>query len=95
MLITNEKLSDNLYKKFWIFYKYLHVVSCSSDTPVFVQVQQRWRRLYFGICMGNGFRASYEMAQMKKTPQQCQNLTGLLDVFKSKLVSLQQFLATF
>ncbi|XP_065051656.1 rab3 GTPase-activating protein catalytic subunit-like [Rhopilema esculentum] len=57
----------------------------NCDTPVFVQVQQRWRRLYFGICMGNGFRVSYEMAHMKKTPQQCQNLTGLLDVFKSKL----------
>ena len=54
---------------------------------MFVQVQQRWRRLFFGILLGNGFRTSFEMAHMRKTPPQCQNLFGLLDVFKSKLVS--------
>ena len=54
---------------------------------MFVQVQQRWRRLFFGICMGNGFHASYEMAHLKNTPPQCQNISGLVDVFKSKLVS--------
>ena len=37
--------------------------------------------------MGNGFTTSYEMAHLKSTPPQCQNISGLLDVFKAKLVS--------
>ena len=60
-----------------------------SEIPMFIQVQQRWRRLFFGICMGNGFHASYQMAHLKSTPPQCQNISGLLDVFKAKLVSYE------
>ena len=41
--------------------------------------------------MGNGFHASYEMAHLKSAPPQCQNISGLLDIFKEKLVSSEKF----
>ncbi|KAK6194420.1 hypothetical protein SNE40_000056 [Patella caerulea] len=53
--------------------------------PVYVQVQQRWRKLYSGTAIVPGASVEFEMAHLKKIPQQYNHLAGLLDVFKSKL----------
>lgn len=57
-----------------------------SQVPFFVQFHSKWRRLFAGISEYPGFRTSFEMVQLKNTPQQCANLTSLLNVFKSKIV---------
>uniref|UniRef100_A0A8C4QM23 Rab3 GTPase-activating protein catalytic subunit n=1 Tax=Eptatretus burgeri TaxID=7764 RepID=A0A8C4QM23_EPTBU len=55
------------------------------QVPVFVQVQQKWRRMYVGQCEGPGVRTDFEMVHLRKAPAHYGHLSGLLDVFKSKI----------
>lgn len=55
---------------------------------MFVQVQQKWRRLYAGECQGPGVRTDFEMVHLRRVPSQYTRLSGLLDIFKSKIVSV-------
>lgn len=58
-----------------------------SQVPLFVQIHHKWRRLYVGECQGPGVRTDFEMVHLRKVPNQYTHLSGLLDVFKSKIVS--------
>ena len=58
----------------------------SSTVPVFVQIHQKWRRLYQGTSVLSGSNLEFGMVQLKRAPAQYNHLAGLLDVFKSKLV---------
>ncbi len=58
-----------------------------SQVPMFVQTQQKWRRMYAGECQGPGVRTDFEMVHLRKVPSQYNHLSGLLDIFKSKIVS--------
>ncbi|RDD41035.1 Rab3 GTPase-activating protein catalytic subunit [Trichoplax sp. H2] len=64
---------------------------CLSNTkcelPIFLQLQQLRRRLYVGLCLNRNFRANFEMVQLNNTPSQYRHLSGLIDIFKSKLCS--------
>ncbi|XP_014777563.1 rab3 GTPase-activating protein catalytic subunit [Octopus bimaculoides] len=53
--------------------------------PMFVQIQQKWRRLYLGTSVLPNATISFDMAHLKKLPMQYNHLAGLLDVFKSEL----------
>ncbi|XP_052812233.1 rab3 GTPase-activating protein catalytic subunit-like isoform X2 [Mya arenaria] len=53
--------------------------------PVFVQIHQKWRRLYQGTCILPGSSVEFGMVHLKRTPPQYNHLAGLLDVFKAKL----------
>ncbi|XP_063789852.1 rab3 GTPase-activating protein catalytic subunit isoform X2 [Pseudophryne corroboree] len=55
------------------------------QVPVFVQVHQKWRKLYVGECQGPGVRTDFEMVHLRKVPNQYTHLSGLLDIFKAKL----------
>ena len=68
-----------------ILISFLFVLSC-SQIPMFVQLHNRWRRLYFGQSESPGFRTVFEMAHLKSIPPQYSHLAGLLNVFKAKLV---------
>ncbi|XP_039279363.1 rab3 GTPase-activating protein catalytic subunit [Nilaparvata lugens] len=59
--------------------------NCSCEVPVFIQALEPWRNFYLGLCEGRGIRAEFEMVHLKKIPQDCKHLTGLLNVFKSRL----------
>nr|XP_006816405.1 PREDICTED: rab3 GTPase-activating protein catalytic subunit-like [Saccoglossus kowalevskii] len=61
------------------------ISNTSCQIPVFVQVQQKWRRMYVGQCEGPGMRTSFDMVHLKKIPHQFNHLAGLLGVFKSKI----------
>nr|XP_046232617.1 rab3 GTPase-activating protein catalytic subunit isoform X3 [Scatophagus argus] len=52
---------------------------------MFVQIQQKWRRMYAGECQGPGVRTDFEMVHLRKVPSQYNHLSGLLDIFKSKI----------
>lgn len=56
--------------------------------PIFVQIHQKWRRLYQGTCVLPGSNIEFGMVQLKRTPAQYNHLAGLLDVFKAKLGSM-------
>ncbi|KAM9305112.1 rab3 GTPase-activating protein catalytic subunit isoform 1-T1 [Gastrophryne carolinensis] len=55
------------------------------QVPVFVQIHQKWRKLYVGECQGPGMRTDFEMVHLRKVPNQYTHLSGLLDIFKSKI----------
>ncbi|KAG9462398.1 hypothetical protein GDO78_014201, partial [Eleutherodactylus coqui] len=56
------------------------------QVPLFVQIHQKWRKLYVGECQGPGVRTDFEMVHLRKVPNQYTHLSGLLDIFKSKIV---------
>ncbi|MEE6489090.1 hypothetical protein FKM82_015480 [Ascaphus truei] len=62
----------------------VYVMSC-SQVPLFVQIHQKWRKLYVGECQGPGVRTDFEMVHLRKVPNQYTHLSGLLDIFKSKI----------
>uniref|UniRef100_A0A8C1V5J0 Rab3 GTPase-activating protein catalytic subunit n=1 Tax=Cyprinus carpio TaxID=7962 RepID=A0A8C1V5J0_CYPCA len=53
--------------------------------PLFVQIQQKWRKMYSGECEGPGVRTDFEMVHLRKAPGQHTHLSGLLDIFKNKM----------
>ncbi|XP_063144774.1 rab3 GTPase-activating protein catalytic subunit isoform X1 [Candoia aspera] len=55
------------------------------QVPVFVQIHHKWRKMYVGECQGPGVRTDFEMVHLRKVPSQYSHLSGLLDIFKSKI----------
>ncbi|XP_078084242.1 rab3 GTPase-activating protein catalytic subunit isoform X9 [Mustelus asterias] len=55
------------------------------QVTLFVQIQQKSRRMYVGACEGPGVRTDFEMVHLRKVPNQYNHLSGLLDIFKSKI----------
>ncbi|XP_070803091.1 rab3 GTPase-activating protein catalytic subunit isoform X2 [Pituophis catenifer annectens] len=55
------------------------------QVPVFVQIHHRHRKMYVGECQGPGVRTDFEMVHLRKVPSQYSHLSGLLDIFKSKI----------
>lgn len=58
-----------------------------SQIPVFVQLQQMRQKYFLGVCEGSGIRTSFDMIHLHRTFPQYNHLSGLLSLFKSKLVS--------
>uniref|UniRef100_A0A4W4HI24 Rab3 GTPase-activating protein catalytic subunit n=1 Tax=Electrophorus electricus TaxID=8005 RepID=A0A4W4HI24_ELEEL len=61
------------------------LANTGCQVPVFVQIQQKWRKMYSGECQGPGVRTNFEMVHLRKVPSQYNHLSGLLDVFKGKI----------
>ena len=40
------------------------------------------------MCIGGGFRTSYEMIHLRYTPHECNHVQGMIETFKAKLVSV-------
>ncbi|XP_005093890.1 rab3 GTPase-activating protein catalytic subunit [Aplysia californica] len=57
----------------------------NCSIPVFIQLQQKWRKLFTGTSLVRGGSIEFEMSHLKRLPPQYCHLAGLLDVFKSKL----------
>ena len=63
----------------------LHSLYYSFPVPCFVQVMNRDSQIYNGVGIGGGLRTNYEMIVLKKRPPYCDHLTGLLNLFKTKI----------
>uniref|UniRef100_A0A673AP60 Rab3 GTPase-activating protein catalytic subunit n=1 Tax=Sphaeramia orbicularis TaxID=375764 RepID=A0A673AP60_9TELE len=63
----------------------ISLANSGCQVPMFVQIQQRWRRMFAGECQGPGVRTDFEMVHLRKVPSQYNHLSGLLDIFKSKM----------
>ncbi|KAK0049529.1 rab3 GTPase-activating protein catalytic subunit [Biomphalaria pfeifferi] len=61
------------------------LANCNCSIPVFIQLHQKWRKLFTGTCLVPGASIEFEMSHLRKFPPQFCHLAGLLDVFKSKL----------
>ncbi|XP_037547652.1 rab3 GTPase-activating protein catalytic subunit [Nematolebias whitei] len=63
----------------------ISLANSGCQVPMFVQIQQKWRRIYAGECQGPGVRTNFEIVQLRKASSQYNHLSGLLDIFKSKI----------
>ncbi|XP_053269260.1 LOW QUALITY PROTEIN: rab3 GTPase-activating protein catalytic subunit [Pleuronectes platessa] len=63
----------------------ISLANSGCQVPIFVQIQQKWRRMYAGECQGPGVCTDFEMVHLRKVPSQYNHLSGLLDIFKSKI----------
>ncbi|XP_060949592.1 rab3 GTPase-activating protein catalytic subunit-like [Limanda limanda] len=63
----------------------ISLANSGCQVPIFVQIQQKWRQMYAGECLGPGVRTDFEMVHLWKVPSQYNHLSGLLDIFKSKI----------
>ncbi|XP_041356173.1 rab3 GTPase-activating protein catalytic subunit-like [Gigantopelta aegis] len=82
---VNEKIDSESRSKLLLSSASVALNNTCCTVPVFIQVQQSWRKLYCGTCSLPGASVEFEMVHLKKTPTQYNHLAGLLDVFKSKL----------
>lgn len=55
--------------------------------PLFVQIREKWQHCYLGVYENDDIRTNFEMIHLRKGPQHCQYLAGLLDLFKNKIMS--------
>jgi hypothetical protein len=55
---------------------------------MFVQVNSNMREMYVGICEGSALKTHFQIVHFNYTPPQYSHLSGLLEIFKSKLVNI-------
>ncbi|RZC05011.1 rab3 GTPase-activating protein catalytic subunit [Asbolus verrucosus] len=67
----------------------IYVVSANlkCETPIFVQIREKWQQCYLGVYESDTIRTNLEMVHLKTSPRLCQYLSGLLELFKSKILS--------
>nr|CAD7196420.1 unnamed protein product [Timema douglasi] len=66
---------------------YMAVNNSNCQIPIFVQIHDPWQHFYMGVCESKGVRSEFEMVHLRRTPPHCKYLTGLLNLFKSKIAS--------
>jgi hypothetical protein len=59
----------------------------SSLIPIFVRVHAKQREMFIGICEGTFLKTQFQIIHFNYTPSQYAYLSGLLEIFKSKLGS--------
>ncbi|KAK5646611.1 hypothetical protein RI129_005075 [Pyrocoelia pectoralis] len=65
----------------------LAISNTNCSNPIFVQIREKWQNCYLGVYEDEQVRTNFEMIHLRKVPQHCQYLTGLLDLFKTKIMS--------
>jgi hypothetical protein len=65
----------------------LAINNTGCQIPIFVQVNAIHRDMFIGMCEGSTLRTHFQLVHFNYTPPQYSHLSGLLDVFKSKLVN--------
>lgn len=55
--------------------------------PVFVQIREKWQNSYLGVHESNNVRTDFSSVHLRKGPHHAQYLTGLLDIFRTKIMS--------
>ncbi|XP_050306543.1 rab3 GTPase-activating protein catalytic subunit [Anthonomus grandis grandis] len=63
------------------------VNNLSLEIPIFIQVREKWQKMYLGVYEANGTRTNFDVVHLKRGLYYCQYLTGLLDLFKTKIMS--------
>jgi Rab3 GTPase-activating protein catalytic subunit len=63
----------------------LAVNESKCKIPAFIQVLYREQDVFLGMYDHKEFRVSFDIVHLQKVPQSCKYLSGLLDMFKSKI----------
>ncbi|KAF7266262.1 hypothetical protein GWI33_020297 [Rhynchophorus ferrugineus] len=59
----------------------------SLEVPIFIQIREKWQKLYMGVYEASGIRTNFDIVHLKKCPHYCHYLPGLLEIFKCKIMS--------
>lgn len=65
---------------------YHAVISHCSATPLFLQALDEPRKYYTGVFQSPGVETSFDMVHLHHMSEKYRHLTGLLEIFKGKLV---------
>lgn len=89
ILSTAHNVAVNNESQIKILLSSVNIVLSNSgcEVPIFVQIREKWQRCYQGVYETNGIRTNFEMVHLRRGPQHCKYLTGLLDLFKTKIAS--------
>lgn len=55
--------------------------------PVFIQIREKWQNSYLGTYESDAFRTDFSSVHLRRGPHHAQYLTGLLDIFRTKVMS--------
>ncbi|KAJ3655242.1 hypothetical protein Zmor_014378 [Zophobas morio] len=66
---------------------YVASANLKCEVPIFVQIREKWQNCYLGVYESDTVRTNLEMVHLKTCPRLCQYLSGLLELFKSKILS--------
>merc|ERR1712029_903151 len=53
--------------------------------PIFVEVMDRRKSMFLGVSGGQTVKTNYDMIVLSRKPPNCNHLSGLLAMFKSKI----------
>lgn len=84
---NNQAITSESKIKILLSTIYIVASNLKYDKPMFVQIREKWQRCYLGVYEGEGVRTNLEMIHLRKGPPHCHYLTGLLDLFKGKIMS--------
>ncbi|CAH2001631.1 unnamed protein product [Acanthoscelides obtectus] len=89
VLASALNIGINTESKIKILLSSAYIVSSSPncERPIFVQIRDTWQRCYLGVYEGDCIRTNFEMVHLKRGPGHCYYLNGLLDMFKTKIMS--------
>lgn len=62
------------------------------DVPMFVEVHEEWRMIYYGLCQNRNFVTHFDTIHLQRFPPKLHYLGGLLDVFKEKVVKFAKII---
>ena len=68
-------------------FNYVIKIIYYSTVPIFIQVHPKSRNMFVGICEGSTLKTHFQIVHFHYIPSQYGHLSGLLELFKSKLVS--------
>lgn len=77
-----------MYIYFILHFLAFKFIYLSSMVPFFIQVHKQWRQMFVGVAEGPaGIRVNFDTIHLKQAPSKYMHLAGLMDMFKSKIVS--------
>lgn len=64
---------------------HIAVAESCSEIPVFIQVLHKNQNVFLGVCEYRSTRTSFDVVHCSTIPPTCRYLSGILDMFKSKV----------
>lgn len=87
MLFPQNPLVEESYIR--IIMSSLNIAFANVDcgVPLFLKIREHWQQCYLGIFEDNELKTSFDSIHLKRTPNQCCYLNGLISLFKGKIAS--------
>lgn len=84
---TKTNITSESHIKILLSSVHCVVSNISCNIPIFIQIREPWQRCYLGVYENEGVRTNFDIVHLRRGPQHCQYLSGLLDLFRTKIMS--------